>query len=206
MKTIRYCLLMAFSHLALSAGAIYNVVIDTSALTTGSTGYLYLQFNPGLSAGPASAAVTLFNIAAPGSFTGLPTITDGDVTGNLSTSLVLNNTGALNDSLNAVVFSTMMSFRVTVTTPPGIATAGSLFGFGLLSNDQITPLLTSDPDGFLGTISFDGTNAFTTKTTSSAASISSTIPEPSYVIGVFLALIMILWKRRLPIFTTSPRL
>ena len=178
MKIIRFCLLVAFSHLALSAGAIYHVVIDTSGLTTGSTGYFYLQFNPGLSAGPASAAVTLFNMAPPGSFTGLPAITDGGVSGNLSTSLVLSNSGALNDSLNALVFSTGISFNVTITTPSGTAPAGSLFGFGLLANDQITPLLTNDPDGFLGTISFDGTNAFTTNATAAVAGISSTVPEP----------------------------
>ena len=196
MNLLRYASLLALSSGGVFAGSIYQVDIDSSALTAGSAGYFYAQFAPGLNSGVASAVISQFSAVAPGSFTGVPTALNGGVSGTLPGPLILDNSGALNDVLNGIVFSSALSFRVLINAPSGVAPSGSLFAFALFGADQTTPLLTNDPDGLLGTISFDGQNVFSSSSLSGVTRITSAIPEPSSAALLVSALLGLALRRR----------
>ncbi len=183
------------------AGPIYNIDINTSALT-GTDGAIYFQFNPGLNSDLASISIDPFSIDAPGVLTGSP-VTDGGVTGSLTAlPLVIDNSGGLNDYLQFLTFGSTISFRVAFNVPSVLlGDSGSMFVFALTASDGLTPLLTLDPSGNLGEIDYNLDGTFTATSLADAANISSAVPEPSFVGPVFLALllqIVVLYKKKRP--------
>lgn len=164
------------------AGVVsYDVIIDTTSVAT-TNGGVYLQFDPGLNADPASVSVFAFEIVAPGTLLGSPApeFTAG-VTGGLDAlPLTIPNDLATNYYLHYVTFGTGMSFRVDFNLPdPLTGDSGSTFSFGLTADDGLSPILTSDPSGFIGQIGYDENGVFTPTVLSDAASITNTIPEPA---------------------------
>ena len=193
--------LLALAAQAAFASDIYFVTVDTSSVS-GTAGAVYLQFTPGLNADLAMVAVTDFLIAPTGGLTGIP-ITNGDVSGSLSSPpLVLTNTDGLNDYLNFLTFGDSMSFQLEFAwTAPLVGDAGSQFSFGLTASDGLSPILTTDPNGFAGTISYDNTGLFTVTTFSEETTIESAVPEPasmSLCLGAALAWFVPRMRRRRP--------
>ena len=190
---------LAFGVLA-SAGAItVTVNVDTSSVTS-QNGAIYMQFDPGLNADPATATITNFQIFGVGNLLSVPPVqTNGDVSGALnSPPLILANTSGLNDYLHFLVFGDSLSFRVALnTTVSGSASSGSAFVFGLTSSDGLSPILTSDPGGFLGQVISDETGHYSFASLSPAASLALAggVPEPSSA-GLIGAGIGALWLIR----------
>ena len=180
-----YSRLMLFSAgilalLALAQGALaqttgYLVTVNTSSVS-GQTGNIDLQFNAGaLSTG--NACVTIGDFATDGTL-GTPSTTSGSVTGSLATSLTINNgaggcttpmtytASTVNDYNQPITFGNTISFFV-IASGPGLnctasgltCTSGSSLGVAFSSNGS--PVLTSDPSNFAGTITLnpDGTIA-----------------------------------------------
>jgi hypothetical protein len=179
----------------------YDVTIDTTSLT--GDGGIYFQFNPGADSAPASAVITDFQIGGAGVLLpGPPPFpNNGDVTGSLdSPPLTISNTEGLNDYLHMLTFGTGISFRVTFGLPDDLTgyTSGSTFSFGVTADDGISPLLTDDPNGFIGQIVYDELGAFTVTELSEAGSINP-VPEPASLtlVGLGLAAGLACLARRL---------
>jgi hypothetical protein len=181
------------------ASPIYSIHINTSTLT-GTDGAIYFQFAPGLNSDLASVSIAPFSIDPPGALTGTPA-TDGGVTGSLtSLPLVIDNSGGLNDYLQFLTFGSTISFNVAFNLPAHlVGDAGSAFVFALTATDGITPLLTLDPSGNLGQISYELDGTFTATSLAAAATIGSAVPEPAFAVPVFLVLLtlsLVLFRKR----------
>ena len=176
---------------AVAAPITYNVTVNTSSLA-GTAGTLYFQFNPGdLSSDAAMATLSLFQFTGGGTLSGLPSVS-GDTTGSLSSSLILRNTADNNDALQALTFGSSFQFRLLLsgtllTNPSSTALTGSVFNFGLFGTDGITPLLTTNTDGYALTVNLNTRGMATTTTypasanTGSPVSVSAVnaVPEPN---------------------------
>lgn len=186
---------------------VYDITINTSSQAPGSTGAIYLQFAGGLNADPASISITSFMIGAPGGLTSsspnpaaLPPGSDGGVTGSLdSLPLTIDNSTALNDYLHYFTYGPDLSFQVTFHMPVVlVGQSGSTFSFGLTSDDGLTPVLTQDPSGYIGQISYDLSGAFTTDTlgNDSVETIASApVPEPASFL-MLAAVLGVCWRMR----------
>lgn len=185
-----------------SAGIVYDVAIDTSSLS-GVSGGIYFQFNGGLNPDPASIQIDTFLIGAPGGLVPTPVpVTDGGVTGSLDLlPLAIDNSGALNDYLHYLTFGSDIFFTVDFLLPPVLTgDSGSTFSFGLTASDGITPVLTQDPSGFNGQISYDTNGVFTTTTlgNDSIETITSVVPEPGtgFLLACALSAVCVRLRRR----------
>ena len=155
-KKLFWSLFSAFAVLALAvpaeAGVVYSVSVDTSLLTSGTTGNLNFQFNPG--GGSQEASASLSNFTTDGTLTGVPTLT-GDVSGTLPGTVTFGNSTAFNDYFHGFTFGSSFSFLLTlygpaIDAPNGTATSGTTFGVAMFDDLGTTPLLTTDPFGFAG--------------------------------------------------------
>lgn len=201
-KGLRTSFLFLFAASVCLANQIYDVTIDTSSLSQGSLGAIYFQFNGGLNPDPASISITKFTVGAPGGLTSTPApFTDSPtaVTGSLdSLPLTIDNSTGLNDYEHYLTYGPNVFFEVVFNLPATLTgDSGSLFGFGLTSDDGLTPVLTQDPSGFNGEISYDQTGAFTVDTlqNDSIETIVPAVPEPAT--GLLLASALALcWRFR----------
>jgi hypothetical protein len=196
---------LAFVAISLASSASasslsYIVTINTSAIN-GAAGYLDLQFNPGALPGTQSATATVQGFTSDGTL-GVPSLT-GDVAGALPGTLSFDNQTVFNDDFQALVFGNTISFELTlsgaaVTGPDGTSTSGSSFGIGLWDGTGINPLLTSDPDGFVGIVdlNLDGSGTPSTFPTDTggptvvtlAPEATTVIPEPSSIVLIGIGL------------------
>jgi hypothetical protein len=193
-----------FGLAMLSQAGVYQIAIDTSS-QSGVNGAIYLQFNGGLNADLASVSITSFSIGAPGGLNALPPgFSDGGVTGSLDAlPLVIDNSGGLNDYLHYLTFGANLVFVADIEFPAVLTgDSGSTFSFGLTADDGQTPVLTVDPSGFVGQISYDTTGAFSVSTLAndSIETISTNaLPEPGtglLIAGALAAGVMSLRRRR----------
>lgn len=178
----------------------YNVTIDTSS-QAGNNGAIYFSFAGGLNADPASITIQTFSIAAPGGLSATPPpFQDGGVTGSLdSLPLTIDNSSGLNDYEHYLVYGPTVSFRVLFNLPTVLTgNSGSQLVWQLTAADGITPVLTNDNSGNIGTIFYDNTGAFTSSTlgNSTIETIAGTVPEPSTIGFGALGTILIALKRR----------
>lgn len=122
----------------------YLVTVDTSGVS-GASGYIDFQFNPADPGSTPAATATVSQLAGFSAIGRSPTL-DGAATGTPTSSLVLNNTSAVNSSYSTVSFGSSLSFLLTLTGPAFTETAtnGSTFLFGLYDATQ-QPLNGSDP-------------------------------------------------------------
>jgi hypothetical protein len=173
----------------------YSVTIETSAIN-GTSGNLDLQFNPGAMPGTQLATAAVEGFSSDGTLVGAAVLT-GDVTGALPGTVSFDNQTAFNDDFQAIDFGNTIQFELVlsgpaVLTPDGISTSGSTFGVGLWDSAGINPLLTSDPDGFVGVvnINLDGSGTPTTFLTDAGGPAAVTftpeetpaVPEPGSIL------------------------
>lgn len=149
------CLLSIGLLLCLAAAApadvTYEVTVDTTSLI-GSTGFLDFQFNPGPLGSQAATGEIQNFILIPGSLAGAPDPM-GDVMGALPGTVSIGNSTGFNDYFQQVMFGPQIMFDLFLTgpalsAPDGVSASGSSFGFSMFANDGVTPLLTTNPDGF----------------------------------------------------------
>jgi len=144
------------------ATVVYLVTVDTTAIN-GVSGNLDFQFNPG---GPTaqSAFVDISSFSSTGgTLGGAPSIT-GNVTGALPGTVTIDNGTGFNDYFQPFTFGTSFQFQLlldgpAIQSPNGTATSGSVFGLSLFDAAGSANFLTTDPNGFVGTvdINLDGT-------------------------------------------------
>lgn len=157
---------------------VFQLAVDTSSIA-GTTGAIDFQFNPGPNTFQ-SAAVEVSAFAGAQSTSDQQT---GSVTGGpLPNALTMNNTGALNEDLESIVFgdtfSLTLDFSGTAINNPGGSNpqSGSIFTLGLFSDAAATmPVLTYDPNGFIFEEIINPGGQLTTEVISPQASL---VPEP----------------------------
>jgi len=172
--------------------AIYIIRTNTSTLA-GSSGYIDLQYNGLLNAGASTATITGFS--TDGSLDGI--ILDGDASGDLAHTVVIQN-GALNNSgLNdydeAITFGTFVEFTVVLSGPPG-GTANSGFALIYYNSDYTVNLLSAELSGVSATLTIQpdgGVLASTYQaddgkyyTTITEGSEPSSVPEPASALAI----------------------
>jgi len=177
--------LTLLSLLVLGSGAAYadkivEISVDTHTVT-GTTGYLDFQFNLGpLVTQPAT--VQILNFQGATYIGGTQQLTGGASGGPLPSTITLVNSSSFDDAFEGVSLGNSLSFLLdfggtAVNSPNGTATSTSEFLFSMFSDvDGTVPLLTSDPNGLLGsvTVNLDGTLK-----TQSASSNLGFVPEPA---------------------------
>jgi hypothetical protein len=181
---------------------IYDVSVDTAALS-GQGGNLDFQLNPGgLGAAAANATVTSFQ--SIGGILSPSSIVTGNASGSLPGTLMLDNGTAFNDIFQGFTYGSSFSFVLTLSGP-AIGSSGGVFGssFALSLYDAagVTPLLTTDPNGSVLTINLN-TNGTTSVETfpqsptnstpvATATPAVSAVPEPPAI--VLLAAGLLAW-------------
>ncbi len=122
----------------------YQISVDTGSVQS-TSGYLDFQFNPGNPpTDPASATLTDFTTDA--TLTG-PLLPDfGAVTGTLPGTVEIDNTDALNEHTEGVIYGSFFDVFVTLDIPTvsGTATSGSSFALSVWDTN-FNPVLTGDP-------------------------------------------------------------
>jgi len=147
----------------------YDVNVDTTSLS-GSTGYLYLQYNTGISQVGTSTA-TVQNFASDGVLGSrtlgaydVTTFSDGSgkyVLGNLGSSVAFTNGNvSVNDYNQAISFGNSLFFHVELPTANPSQIAGSTFSLSLFQDALgATPLRTADGTLLSISLNADGSAA-----------------------------------------------
>lgn len=166
---------------------IFQLRVDTSTLA-GTNGAIDFQFNPGPNTfQSATVTVSAFQGASSTSQQKSGSVTGGP----LSNVLTINNTQALNEDLESIVFGNslnlILDFSGIAINTPGSSSpqSGSVFTLGLFTDAAATmPVLTYDPDGVSFREIINPGGQFITQVASPQASL---VPEPSCVALVSLA-------------------
>ncbi len=166
--------IIAFAANAAFASYSYDFNVDTTSLM-GQTGYLELQFNPGLNPGVASATISNFTSdAALGAI--IPT---GSVTGSLPGTVTINNSTAWNDYYQQVVFGSTVQFTLNLT-----GSAHNSFALSFYGSDGSTPLLTNDTtNGFATTIDLNANGGAVNNLSSQVVVTPTPIPAAVWLFG-----------------------
>ena len=178
MKLLRIKLLiiavMMFAASSAFASLSYDFNVDTSTML-GQTGYLELQFNPGMNPGVASAVIS--NFTSDAALVGAPALT-GDVTGALPSTVTINNTQSWNDYYQQVTFGSNVQFALNLN-----GNANNSFGLSFYGADGVTPLFTSDPNGFATTIDVNQNGAVLTNNSGQVTATATPIPPSVLLFG-----------------------
>jgi hypothetical protein len=192
---------------AAANSTLFLVTVNTSTVN-GTPGFLEFQFNPGDSTSQAAVA-TMSNFNAGGGVLvfnlGSPAVA-GDVAGGpLPAPLTFTNDLFRNDIFQQFTYGTFFSFVLSLSgpalsSPDGIATAGSTFAVGLFDQGQ-NPILTNNFLGVAGTVdvNLDGTTTATSFPNSSGGPSVVTfqaLPEPGtmFLLGFGAAGLLMLRK------------
>jgi hypothetical protein len=153
----------------------YNFNIDTTSVA-GQTGYLELQFNPGLNPGVASAAVS--NFTSDAALAGAPQLT-GNVTGALPGTVTINNTTGWNDYYQTITFGSSVQFALNLT-----GSAGNSFALSFYGADGATPLLTKDTlYGYATTIDLNANGGVVNNQSNQVSVTPTPIPAAAWLFG-----------------------
>jgi len=179
MKRIKLLLLIiafvVFAANAAFASYSYDFNIDTTSVA-GQTGYLELQFNPGLNPGVAGAVIS--NFTSDATLAGAPQLT-GDVTGALPGAVTINNTTGWNDYYQQVIFGSSVQFALSLS-----GSAHNSFALSFYGADGFTPLLTNDStNGFATTVDLNTNGAVVNNLSSQVAVASTPIPAAALLFG-----------------------
>lgn len=164
----------------------YGVTVYTSSLAN-SPGIIDLQFNPGPGV-IQSATVSLTAFTTDATPLANQTTLTGDAYGTFPVTLVLSNSAPYNDIFQGVQFGRRLSFNLAISgaaiDSPSNQGSGSRFGLSIYSADQITPLLTSDPNGTVVTLDLDPRGRLTVLTFTTAdgkppVAVVQPVPEPA---------------------------
>jgi hypothetical protein len=169
---------MMFAATSAFADYSYTFNVDTSSVN-GASGYIDLQFNPGISStGAASAAVS--NFISDASLGAASTM--GGVTGVLPSTVTINNTTGYNDYFQAVTFGNNLNYSLNLIGAPG-----SSFGLSFYGIDGATPLFTTDPNGYATVIDVNSNGAVLTNNSSQVNVTPTPIPAAVWLFGSGLA-------------------
>lgn len=146
-------LFLCAAPLALADPITFSVNVSTSAIS-GVPGFINFQLNPGGSGAP-SVTAAISNLTMNAGSLSASVMLAGSATGALPGQVTLNNTAQLNELFQGFTAGNSFSFTVTLSGPaldqPG-GSIGSVFALSLYGADQVTPLLTLDPNSTLLTI------------------------------------------------------
>lgn len=202
MKTTLIAMFLAASG-SLSASIAFDVTVNTGI--SGTVGNLDFQFDPANGIPPSPAATTTITAFAPLATLNGPTIS-GDVSGDLTSSLAVNNSMLFNDYFIGYTFPAQITFLLTFSGPavesPTDSGSGSTFFFSLYDSSGVIPLQTTNADGSGSLFSIDLLNTGGTQVndySADGASISVTaVPEPFSVGLILLGLLLIAVRQRTP--------
>jgi hypothetical protein len=175
--TIKLLIIVVIMFAATSAFASlsYEFNVDTTSVL-GQTGYLELQFNPGIDPGVASAVIS--NFTSNATLAGTPVLT-GDVTGALPSTITINNTSGWNDYFHQITFGNNVQFALNLN-----GSANNSFGLSFYGADGVTPLLTSDmTNGFATTIDVKQNGAVVTNNSGQVTAAATPIPPSVLLFG-----------------------
>jgi hypothetical protein len=186
----------------LPASVIYEFTVNTSSLN-GQSGFLDFDLAPGSVPAPSVTAI-ISGFSTDAAFNPASIIlTLPDATGNLSSTVVLDNATNFNDAFQPVTFGNFVDFEVTLSGP-GINTPdsnGTAFFFSLYDSTGSVGLLTDSPFNDLAGVTVDSTNGIVPYTNPqvpggvSVASIAA-VPEPATYSLVSLGLVAAGFVRR----------
>jgi hypothetical protein len=138
MKIARlFCLLVLLATAPSFADALYDVSIDTSSLTPGTTGFIDFGFNGGF-----TATVAIENFSNPGGTLDSTTLsTSGTVSGTLPGTVTMGNDNA--DYDEGIKFGTPIHFLLDFSGTPSGST-GDAFTLSFFNSDFSGALLTGN--------------------------------------------------------------
>ncbi len=184
-------LVLAMSAVTSSASAdMFDFSVDTTS-ASGQSGYIDLQFNPGVSSlGAASAVISNF---ASDATLGLVQ-PSGDVSGTLPAVVTLNNTTQFNDYFQALTFGTTTSFDLNLS-----GAFGNSFELSFFGADGQTPLLTTDQiNGFATTVDFNQGSSMVTNSSSMVTVNAVPVPGAVWLFSTAIAGLGIFGRRKAP--------
>jgi len=184
-KAFLFCVLsLGLAGQALATPITYNVTVNTSSIA-GTAGALDFNFNPGPLTVQA-ASLQILNFSSNGTPAGSPALT-GDVNGALPATLTFDNGTGFNDYFEAFTFGSTLSFDLSLfgpalSSPDGVSTSGSTFGFSMFSDaaGTIPALTTNTTDGFAFTVNvnLDGTTTVNNFSLQTSGLQTTAVPEP----------------------------
>jgi hypothetical protein len=190
----------------------YEVTVDTSSIS-GQYGYLDFQFNPGSSTA-AAATATITNFSTNGILNpndpanNDPNNTFGHWSGSLTSNsnpLTLYN-DADTEFFEGFSYGSRISFEVTLSGNAIGSQAngtGTAFAFSLYDNTTYNPLLTTDPNGSVITLSVNGNGSTSVETfgqsptDNTPAASASVVPAPPSIVLLLTAVPvgLFFWRR-----------
>ncbi|HUJ16753.1 MAG TPA: NF038129 family PEP-CTERM protein [Nitrospirota bacterium] len=174
-KLLVFAVIM-FAATSAFADYSYNFDVNTSSVS-GQTGYLELQFNPGLNPGVASAVISNFTSDATLA-AGSQQVT-GAVTGALPGAVTISNTTGWNDYYQQITFGSSVQFALNLS-----GSAHNSFALSFYGADGFTPLLTNDStNGFATTVDLNANGAVVNNLSSQVAVAATPIPAAAWLLG-----------------------
>jgi hypothetical protein len=174
---------LAMAVAPVRADSLFNVSVSTTSLMSNSSGPFQIDFQliDGSGTGDANntATVTGFNFGG-GALLGAPT-NIGGVTGDLSSTVTLVDSGFFNNFQQSFTAGSTFSFMVDLTTNLDAGGTPDAFTFALLDNLG-NNISTADPGGSLLTVNLNSATPTVTTFagTGNYATVSATVttPEP----------------------------
>jgi hypothetical protein len=167
---------MMFAATSAFADYSYDFNVDTSSLN-GQNGYIELQYNPGAVTKGAGTA-TVSNFVSDSTVVGSAVLT-GNVTGQLPSTVTINNTTAWNDYFQTVTFGNTTNFALNLSSA-----AGSSFALSFWDNSGANPVLTSDSvNGIAAQIDVNSNGTVLTNNSSQVSVAATPIPAAAYLLG-----------------------
>jgi len=175
---IRLLVVAVMVFAATSAFADYSYTFDANTSSVvGQTGYIELQYNPGISSTGASSAV-VSNFTSDATLVGSAALT-GDASGQLPSTVTIKNTTQLNDYFQQLTFGSNLQFSLNLS-----GASGNSFGLSFWGSDGATPLLTTDTaNGFATIIDFNANGAVVNNNSNQVSIIPTPIPAAALLFG-----------------------
>lgn len=202
--------LLALAPASRAANLIYYVTLDVASLTSNANGpfSLDLQLVPG--SDNVTNTVTLSNFTAfGGSFTGIPSFTNGGESGSVGTSVVLTNSDPVDNEFAEPFTSstTLIMFKVNETNNAETVGVGDpvpdQFNVAILDSG-LSNIQTTDPgggnalvsDAMVGSPFLSQVNTYTSQ--SPDAGVTAAAPEPGSAALLLLGAGGLLARRKRP--------
>jgi len=196
--------ILLLGGVAAADAVTYHVNVDTSAID-GQSGYVDFSLLPS-DFTSQSVTAEVQNFATNGTVSSNSPVLTGDASGLLPGTLTLDNATFFNDYFQDFTFGSALSFDLllngpALSAPDGIS-GGSSFTFGMYAPDQITPLLTTSPDGeaLRIDVNSDGTTSVTTfdagDGSGSVVQTAQAVPEPASLTLLLSGALGVLYKRK----------
>lgn len=183
---IGFCLL---SNLTLATPL--HITLDTSNFS--GTGWLDLQFNPGLVGSPtATASLSHFSGTIDNNLTAY---IDGDVTGTLPGNLLFTNSSSFNDVFQPILMGGSFSFDLLLESILQPSNSSTIFSLALYGADMSTALGKADP--FTNSLlTFELASELTTNINDTLLVKITKVPEPQAWLLLLLGIALIAVRKK----------